>query len=145
MSDAMMAVGGGKDTYSAGAVMTDLGKPVVLCDLQLGSVAEDGEGAVALHKEMMSNPGRFFPSTYSDMKNRFGLLSLNRGINEASAVARMAAGMLGKELEVIPSAGRPMNAKGRLTNVSQFLKPLLVVAATIKIFEFLRGLFPFMQ
>ena len=68
----MIAVGGGKGTYSAGTAMTDLGKPVLAIDLNLGSITEDGEGAVALHREMTLDPGRFFPSTYSDVKNRIG-------------------------------------------------------------------------
>ena len=144
LSDAMIAVGGGRGTYSYGVAMSDMGKPVLPLDLQLGSIAEDGDGAVALHREMISEPARFLPSTYLEVINRLGLLSLNRGINEASAVARTAAEILEKELEGIPTAEIPMSFKGRLTNARRFLKDLPIVAAAIKIFDFLRGLLPFM-
>ena len=69
-SDAMLAIGGGKGTYTAGTKMTALGKPVLPLDLQLGSTAEDGEGAVALNREMTTEPDRFFPSPTWDLSRR---------------------------------------------------------------------------
>ena len=39
-SDAMLAIGGGKGTYTAGTKMSGLGKPVLPLDLQLGSTAK---------------------------------------------------------------------------------------------------------
>lgn len=78
-ADAMLGVGGAKGTYSAGTEMSALGKPVLPVDLVLDSPSGDGEGAVALHREFMSNPSRFFPNTHRDIVNRIGLVSLNRG------------------------------------------------------------------
>ena len=63
-ADAMLAIGGGKGTYAVGTEMAALGKPVLPLDLQLGSTATDGDGAVALHREMTADPRRFFPSTH---------------------------------------------------------------------------------
>ena len=79
-ADAFVAVGGGKGTYSAGTDMMAEGKAVLPLDLQLGSIVHDGDGAVALHREMISAPERFFPNTHQEMRNRIGLLSLDRGI-----------------------------------------------------------------
>ena len=55
-ADAMIAIGGGKGTYSAGTEMIAQGKPVLPFDLQLGSTVDDGDGAVALHREMVPAP-----------------------------------------------------------------------------------------
>ena len=142
-ADAMLAIGGGKGTYSAGTEMIALGKAVLPLDLQLGSTVEDGDGAVALHKEMGLNPSRFFPSTYQNARNRLGLLSLARGINDAGVVARVSAEMLAKELDTIPLLDQPMNVSRRLVAAWQAMKALPVIASAIKIIEWARGLLPF--
>ena len=111
-SDAMLAIGGGKGTYTAGTSMIKLGKPVLPLDLQLGSTADDGEGAVALHREMATQPSRFFPSTHTEVMNKVGLLALDRGINDAGTVAQVSAEMLARELEAVPRAEQPVKAKG---------------------------------
>ena len=145
IADAMVAVGGGKGTYSTGAVMTELGKPVLPVDLRLGSITEDGEGAVALHREMMSDLSLFLPSTHLQMNSRIALFSLDRGINEVGAVGRTVAEILEEELKATPSPKSPVTAKRRLTKIRQLLKEIPKVAGAIKILEFLRGIFPFMQ
>ena len=61
--DAMLAVGGGKGTYTAATAITELGKPVLPLDLRLCSLSDDGDGAIGLHREMLSDPDRFFPHT----------------------------------------------------------------------------------
>ena len=143
-SDAMLAMGGGKGTYAAGTEMIALGKPVLPLDLQLGSTADDGGGAVALHREMATEPGRFFPSTHRDVTNRVGLLSLDRGINDAGTVARVSAEMLAGELEAIPLHEQGTDARGRLASAWQFVKALPYVASAIKVIEWVKGLLPFM-
>ncbi len=142
-SDAMLAIGGGKGTYTAGTNMTELGKPVLPLDLQLGSAADDGEGAVALQREMATEPDRFFPSTYRDAKNKVGLLALDRGINDAGTVAHVSAEMLTRELEATPTPGQAANIKGRLTTAWRAAKELSVVVYLIKIFERVKGAVPF--
>ena len=143
-ADAMLAIGGGKGTYVAGTGMIELGKPVLPLDLKLGSTADDGGGAVALHREMTAEPGRFFPNTHQDVMNRVGLLSLERGINNAETVARVSVEMLTRELEVPSLPEQPTNAKGRLAAAWQFAKALPIVTSAIKVIEWVRGLSPFM-
>ena len=143
-SDAMLAIGGGKGTYAAGTGMIALGKPVLPLDLQLGSTVDDGDGAVALHREMASEPRRFFPSTHHDVMNRVGLLSLDRGINDAESVARVSAEMLARELEAIPLLEKRGNAKRRLVAARQFVKALPFIASAIKVIEWVKGLLSFM-
>lgn len=61
-ADAMLAVGGGRGTFSTGLEITAQGKPVLPLDLRLGSLSEDGNGAVALHKRMLTEVEKFFPA-----------------------------------------------------------------------------------
>ncbi len=140
-SDAMLAIGGGKGTYTAGAEMTEEGKPVLPLDLRLGSISSDGDGACALHREMMTAPGRFFPAMSSIIINRIGTLSLNRGVNEAAVVARSAAEILGGELQVGPWEPGHTRLKRRLRKLWRSLATLPIVAAAVKIVEFVRGFF----
>ena len=142
-ADAMVAIGGGKGTYSAGTDMMAQGKPVLPLDLQLGSIVQDGDGAVALNREMISAPARFFPNAHQDMRNIVGLLSLDRGINDAVVVGRVSAEMLAAELDAIPASDRPTNIKRRVATVWQAAKALPVLASAIKILEWAKGLLPF--
>ena len=142
-ADAMLAIGGGKGTYSAGAKMISQGKPVLPLDLQLRSTAEDGDGAVTLHREMVSDPSRFFPNTHQDVTNRFGLFSLDREINAPEAVARVSGEMLARELDTIPPTDQSMNVRGRLVTAWQAVKALPVIASAIKIVEWAKALLPF--
>ncbi len=142
-ADAMIAIGGGKGTYSAGTEMIAEGKPVLPLDLQLGSIVQDGDGAVTLHREMVSSPGRFFPNTYHDSRNRLGLLSLDRGINDAETVARASVEMLSKELNAIAPSNQPIKVTRRLAAVWQATKALPVIASAIRIFEWAKSLLSF--
>ena len=142
-ADAMIAIGGGKGTYSAGTEMIAQGKPVLPLDLQLGSIVQDGDGAVALYREMVSAPVRFFPNTYHDSRNRLGLLSLSRGINDARTVARVSVEVLAKELSAIPLPDQPIGFARRLVVVWQATKTLPVIASAIRIFEWAKGLLSF--
>ena len=78
-ADAMIAIGGGKGTYSAGTEMIAQGKPVLPFDLQLGSTVDDGDGAVALHREMVPAPNRFLPNTYQDIEKQSRVALLGPG------------------------------------------------------------------
>ncbi len=139
-ADAMLAIAGGKGTYSAGKEMIAWGKPVLPLYLQLGSTDDDGDGAVALHREMVSAPSRFFPSTHQGMRNRVGLVSLDRGINDAETVARVSAEMIAKELDAILLPGRSSSIRRRLATAWETTKALPVIASAIKIIEWVRGL-----
>ena len=142
-ADAFVAVGGGKGTYSAGTDMMAEGKAVLPLDLQLGSFVQDGDGAVALHREMISAPERFFPNTHQEMRNRIGLLSLDRGINDAGTVAQVSAEMLARELSANWPSDQTRHIRQRLATVWQAAKALPVLASAIKILEWVRSLLPF--
>ena len=143
LADAMLAVGGGKGTYTAGMVMTELGKPVLPVDLKLGSIAEDGEGAIALLREMMSDPQPFFPNTHREAINQLALITMDRGTNHPTDSARTAAEILERELATGVRETHAPKAGGRLNRVARGLGQLPVVAAAIKIIEFIRGTLPF--
>ena len=146
LADAMVALGGGKGTYSAGTVMTKLGKPVLPLDLDVGAITEDGDGAVALNREMMSDTAWFFPNTHAEVKNRMGLLSLNRGLEEPETAALAAAEMVSEELRANqPEPDKSIRSKNPFHRVERGLKELPLAAAAIKIIEFLRSLIPFAQ
>ena len=134
-SDAMLGIGGGKGTYAVGKDMAELSKPVLPLDLGLGSSKGDGEGAEALHKEMMSNPRRFFLHTYCDVINKTGLMGLNRGVNDAEGAAQVAVELIEKELSSVPQETWQARATKPLVRAWQFAKALPVVSATIKIIE----------
>ncbi len=142
-ADAMIAIGGGKGTYSAGTDMIAQGKPVLPLDLQLGSIVQDGDGAVTLHREMVSTLGRFFPNTYVDSRNRLSLLSLDRGINDAETVARVSVEMLSKELNALAPSDQPIKVTRRLAAVWQTTKALPVIASAIRILEWAKALLSF--
>ena len=141
-ADAMVAISGGKGTYSAATDMIEQGKPVLPLDMQLGSTAEDGDGAVALHREVTADPARFFPNTHPDIANRFELLSLNREINDAEDVARVSAELLSKELDATPSSQKSRTRfKDRLASAWQAAKALPILSAVIKIIEWVVRIF----
>lgn len=142
-ADAMLAIGGGKGTYSAGTEMISQDKPVLPLDLRLGSATDDGDGAVALHREMVSAPSRFFPCTHRSVTNRVGLFSLDRRINDAETAAQVSAEMLAKELGAVSPSDGSMNMRRRLVGAWQAMKALPVIASAIKIVEWARGLLPF--
>ncbi len=143
MADAMLAIGGGKGTYATATEMIALGKPVLPLDLKLGSISNDGDGAVDLHREMTTSPCQFFPNTHHDVINRIGSLSLDLGINDAQAVALASAEVLAREMEATPLPEQPMNANRRSVAAWQFVKALPFVSHTIRVIEWVRGLFSF--
>ena len=146
LADAMVAVGGGKGTYSSATAMTQLCKPVLPIDLRLGSITEDGEGAVALHREMLADTDRFFPNSHFEIKNRMGLLSLNRGLVDPESAALAAAEMASEEIRADqPDPVQHVRSRNPLRRVARVLKELSLVVATIRVVEFLRSLIPFTQ
>ena len=134
-ADAMLAIGGGKGTFSAGLDMTAQGKPVLPLDLRLGAISEDGEGAVALHKRMLTEADKFFPRTHAQVVNRIGMLSLDIGINEPGVVARVAVDILENELRSSMSASGRNRLKSKLTYLWQAARSLPILSAVIKLLE----------
>ena len=105
----MVALGGGKGTYSLGMDMIDLGKPVMPMDLEIGALSEDGEGAVQLHREVLSDPAAYFPRTHGDVVNQIETLSLKRGTHDVADVALRAVELLSRELVVGATDKAPMS------------------------------------
>ena len=139
LADAMVALGGGKGTYSLGMDMIDLGKPVMPMDWEIGAFSEDGEGAVQLHREVLSDPAAYFPKTHGDVVNQIETLSLKRSTHDVADVALRAIELLSREL-VVGAADKSSDAKplvGRIgTGVNRFLSLVGVMRAV----EFLRHL-----
>ena len=140
-ADAMVAIGGGKGTYLAGTKMVDIGKPVLPLDLRLGSSADDGGGAVALHKQLTTVPSRFFPNTHQSAINRIGMISLNRGTQNIEDAARVAVEMIDRELDAISVSGWRAKAKSSLSAIRNTCKTLPMASSAIRIVDFIRGLF----
>ena len=77
------------------------------------------------------------------MKNRFGLLALEREINTPEDVARVSAEMFARELDAISLADQPTRIRRRLVTSWRAVKTLPFIASAIKIIEWARGLLPF--
>ena len=141
LADAMLTIGGGKGTYVTGSGMVSRGKPVLALDLQIGALSNDGEGALRLHKEMMGNPSRFFPSTHEDVKNQLGLVSLNAHINDVDTVAQVSAEIMGKELDALVVSARGTKSKQGLANPWLWIKDPSNFAFVAKVVAFMKELF----
>lgn len=136
--DGVLAIAGGKGTYSIGSEMIDQGKPVLPTDLRLGSSREDGDGALLLHSEMTSDPESFFAHTHREAIHKVALTRLNRGVNSVDDAARAAVDMFHCEFEAYPQ-------DGLWTKATEVLRmrapPALVISAAsviLKCIEFLR-------
>ena len=119
--------------------MIDLGKPVLPVDLEIGALSEDGEGAVQLHREMLSDPGAYFPRTHGDVVNQMETLSLERSGHDVAGVALRSVELLSRELAVVAtdkgSDGKSL-VGGVGTGVNRFLSSVGIIRAV----EFLRNL-----
>ena len=139
LADVMVAVGGGKGTYSLGMDMIDLGKPVLPVDLEIGSLSEDGEGAVQLHREMLSDPGAYFPRTHGDVVNQMETLSLERSGHDVAGAALRAVELLSRELAVV-AIDKGSDVKPLAGNIGTGVKKFLSLVGIIRAVEFLRNL-----
>ena len=139
LADVMVAVGGGKGTYSLGMDMIDLGKPVLPVDLEIGSLSEDGEGAVQLHREMLSDPGAYFPRTHGDVVNQMETLSLERSGHDVAGVALRAVELLSRELAV-GATDKGSDVKPLAGNIGTGVNRFLSSVGIIRAVEFLRNL-----
>ena len=139
LADVMVALGGGKGTYSLGMDMIDLGKPVLPVDLEIGSLSEDGEGAVQLHREMLSDPGAYFPRTHGDVVNQMETLSLERSGHDVASVALRAVELLSRELAA-GATDKGSDVKPLVGNIGTGVNRFLSSVGIIRAVEFLRNL-----
>ena len=79
-----------------------------------------------MHREIMSDPSRFFSNMHRDVINRIGLISLNRGIIDAGSAARVAVEMI-REFDAVPKILASARAAKRLAIAWEFAKALPVV------------------
>ena len=149
LSDTLLAIGGGKGTYILGRDMAASNKPVLPMDLQIGSGSEDGEGAVELHREMMTDPAPFLPRTHKRAINRIGTFSLDSQVNDTEAAARAAANVIHQEFEAAKIINRVLYG---LRNPKVFILIILgAISVTItwlgkgftmvRLFEFIKDRF----
>ena len=129
LSDALLAIGGGKGTHNSGRDMVALNKPVLPLDLAIGSISEDGEGAVELHREMMTDPTQFFPRTHEKAINRIGTFSLQGQVNDAESAARAAADLIHQEFEAAKIINRIIHG---LRNPKVFI-PIILGAISVTV------------
>ena len=99
LSDALIAVGGGKGTYIIGDLMLSDGKPVIPMDIAIGSRNSDGGGALDLLSEMKTNQRIFLPHGHEAVNSQIYALSLERPIGNIRRIATAVAQILAVELE----------------------------------------------
>ena len=139
LADALIALGGGKGTYSVGEEMMELGKPVLPLDLKIGALSEDGEGALQLHKELQFNPSDFLPATHGRVINQVESLSLQGGNHQAASVAQIAVEILSRELQ----PGPPSESRGIRSlfgNAERAVNKFLTVIGVLRAIDFVKHL-----
>lgn len=100
LSDALIAVGGGKGTYIIGDLMRADGKPVMPMDIAVGSRSSDGGGALDLLSEMKTAQRTFLPRSHEVVESSIYEMSLEQPIGSIRRVATAVARILAVELEV---------------------------------------------
>ena len=139
-ADGMVAIGGGKGTYACGHEMSDLGKPILPMDLDVGAFSEDGKGALDLHREFVDSPERFFPKTHASVADRIEAMSLHGESAESSVVAQRAAVLLQHELVGGLPFGLTM-VKKRACSLWEWMQRLARVAGIVRALQILRDFF----
>ena len=140
LANGMIAIGGGKGTYSLGKNMIDLGKPVLPLDISIGSFSDDGRGALDLHEELQRKPSDFFPATYTIIINEIETLSLETDGVSVDEVAQRALEVLSREL-AHDVDGWHQRIKRLAVQVQFALRKFLSVIGILRALEFLRNLF----
>ena len=139
-ADGMVAIGGGKGTYACGHEMSDLGKPILPMDLDVGAFSEDGKGALDLHREFVDSPERFFPKTHASVADRIEAMSLHGESAESSVVAQRAAVLLQRELVGGLPFGLTMIWK-IACSLWEWMQRLAKVAGIVRALQILRDFF----
>ncbi len=141
IADALVALGGGKGTYTVGNDMLDRGKPVLPLDLEIGAFSEDGEGALQLYRDLLVDPMSYFPNTHREVMNRIETLSLNQSDHDVVSVAQRAVEILGRELSG-KAPDLEHDAKPFYGRVGDGIKKFLTLVGIMRGVEFLKDHFP---
>ena len=106
LSDAMIAIGGGKGTYDVGNRMLQAGKPVMPMHISIGS--RDDDGALKLLSEMKTDPPAFLPCSHQVVKRHLYTLSLEHiSCWSVQRIAYQVAHILAAELKADDDDNRP--------------------------------------
>ncbi len=139
LADGMIALGGGKGTYLVGRQMIDAGKPVLPLDLEVGAYSEDGEGALLLHREMLSRPSEFLPAGHTQTANKIEAMSLRIGGHDAADVVQRVVEVLSLEFDGSLS-GRSRSVKRYWSYIKIVGGKFLTAIGLLRAIEFLRHL-----
>ena len=141
LADGLVALGGGKGTYTVGNDMLDLGKPVLPLDLEIGALSEDGEGALQLHRELLVDPRPYFPNTHLEIVHRIETLSLNQSDHDVATVAQRVVETLERELSgTVPDPKH--DARTFRGKVGDGVNKFLTFVGIMRGVEFLKDHFP---
>ena len=114
LSDALIAVGGGKGTYIVGDLMLADGKPVMPMDIITGSRNSDGDGALRLLSEMKNDPPAFLPRNHQVVNHHLHALSLEQPIKSVGWITYRIAEILAAELDSSSGDNHDDNPPGRI-------------------------------
>lgn len=102
---AMIAIGGGKGVTDRAWKLQKTGVPVLPFDLKLGSLSDDGDGALGLHRAFLAEPRRFFATTGDQLRGRALGLSLELPVLDLPELAAQSIAAISAEIEAARQAG----------------------------------------
>lgn len=105
LASAMICIGGGKGVSDLACRMQDRRAPVLPLDLDIGSIANDGEGSLGLYRGLLADPQRFFPHTFDSIRRQLFGLSLQEQSANVQRVAALAVHMICQELSEAGKTG----------------------------------------
>lgn len=97
-ASAMIAIGGGKGVADRARKLMKRRIPILPLDIGIGASSEDGEGAVGLHRNFMTEPSRFMPRTGAIAQTRCLALSLHEPVQCLEDVANGSVAIISAEL-----------------------------------------------
>lgn len=98
-ASAMIAIGGGKGVADRASKMMRRGRPVLPLDLAVGALSSDGDGAIGLHKKLMTEPQQFFPASHAHVRSLLPSISLELQGADVGAAAVCAFELVASELK----------------------------------------------
>ena len=87
LSDAMIALGGGKGVLDRANKLAKRQCPILPLDLELGALSEDSKGSVKLVRKFIEQPSNFFPYTGDTVVSKLPAMSLEEPATDLEAIA----------------------------------------------------------
>ncbi len=94
LGSGLICIGGGKGVSDLARRMQDKKAPVLPFDFDIGSICNDGEGAVGLYRALIANPERFFPRTADAARRNIFTLTLQGPSVDLPRIATLACDMI---------------------------------------------------